>query len=147
MNYPCSNSLRALTLIEVIAALAILGTTATAMLTAYGRALHQMALSQDRRTACELADALLLHGELRGERFDVAATGTFAEIEGLPAGLRDVEHWQWARTVRRVRPTPTSEMNEVRLRVTRERDDGRVETLAVVHWLIPLPAPPENRER
>lgn len=140
-------SRKALTLIEVIAALAILGTTATAMLTAYTRALHQMDLTRHRRVAGELADALLLHGEFHGERFDVESQGDFTEIEGLPADLRDVDRWRWTRTVRRVRPTPTAEMNEVHLQIMRERDDGRVETLADAYWLIPLPAPPEGRKR
>ena len=132
-----------LTLIEVLAALTILGTTITSMLVAYGQAAHQMHDARLRREAHERAAELLVRWELDAEPLDTNAQGILPRTENFLSASPRTEidaqdQWHWTRTVRRVRPTPQVEMNEITLTVERQYETGRRENLATVVWLAPV---------
>lgn len=77
-----------LTLIEVVAALAVLGTLLTAILMAEGRCRRQTAGARMRLAACRAVDGLLEQWWASSEKFPRDAEG---EIEGQPK-----LHWKTA---------------------------------------------------
>ena len=68
---------RALTLIEVLAALALMGGTASAMVVACTRALHQIHETRLRRQAFERAHEQIIQWTLDNEPLDHNAEGRF----------------------------------------------------------------------
>jgi len=129
-----------MTLIEVLAALTLLGTTAAGMVVAHGRALHQLNETRRRCSAHALAGALLIEWRLQHEPLDRDANGTFdthlLSLANVHDGSDDA--WSWTRTVRRVRPTPRTEMNEIRLDVYRQNAVNRRESMAELTWLAAI---------
>jgi type II secretory pathway pseudopilin PulG len=77
------------TLIEVVAALVLLGGTVVALLVGQSRALEQVAASQRLREAAHLAEELLSEWALQDQEVTTGAEGTFDEWPG----------WSWQRTV------------------------------------------------
>ncbi len=130
---------RALTLIEVLAALALMGGTASAMVVAYTRALHQIHETHLRRQAFERAHEQIVQWRLDNEPLDHNAEGRFENTtsEGLPDTTIQGQ-WIWTRTVRPVRVTPTTDMHGITLTVLLEREDQPRTRLAQVVWLIPV---------
>lgn len=126
---------RGLTLVEVIAALALLATVISAVLAAQVRSMNQVHRADQQRHAAELAEALLTQWRLDGQRVDEPGQGTWAE-----------PGWSWLREVRRehiamARPAGATgpEMTAVRLAIRHERDTGTPAEVYSVSWLEPLP--------
>ena len=78
---------RALTLIEVVASLVLLATTATALLLAQGRSLEQLRAVREQHMASKLARELITHWKLEPPAPTTAMEGSF----GARAG------WRWTR--------------------------------------------------
>ncbi len=89
MKPPRRAHCRSLTLVEVVASLALLGGTIVGLLTAQARALQQLKATQRQRQAALLAEELVTHWQLCGERLAEPAQGLF---EGQPA-------WSWTRSI------------------------------------------------
>ncbi len=130
---------RALTLIEVLAALALMGGTASAMVVAYTRALHQIHETRLRRQAFEQAHEQIVQWTLDNEPLDHNAEGQFENTANQ--GSRDSTNsgtWFWTRTVRRVHVTLTTDMHEVTLTILLEREGQPRTRSAQVVWLNPV---------
>ena len=130
---------RALTLIEDLAALALMGGTASAMIVAYTRALHQIHETRLRRQAFERAHEQIVQWTLDKEPLEYNADGRFEDTTNQ--GSRDSTiqgQWFWTRTVRRVRVTPATDMHEITLTLRLEREGQPRTRLAQVVWLVPV---------
>ncbi len=124
----------ALTLIEVVAALALLATVVASVLVAQTRSMQQIRQADQRRKAAELAESLLTQWRLNQTALDSPAQGTFSE-----------EGWSWKRQVERERvslgrdfTSQRPEMLRIHLTVLRERQSSPPIELAAVDWLEPV---------
>ena len=136
---------RALTLIEVLAALALMGGTASAMVVAYTRALHQIHETRLRRQAFKRAHEQIVQWTLDNEPLDHNAEGRFENTTNQDSA--DTTHsgpWFWTRTVRLVRVTTTTDMHEITLAIRLEREGQPRTRLAQVVWFIPVGATEEE---
>lgn len=115
----------ALTLIEVVAALALLAGVATLLLTAQGRSLEQLRATGRQERAAALADALLARWRLEPGGAAVPLEGAFDEWPG----------WHWRR---RVAPCTIAELDEVSLTIYL-RDGATEQDLLSYTWFeVPL---------
>ena len=80
----------ALTLIEVVAALVLVAATATLVLPAQSRSLHQLRHLQESETAHRLAGELIAHWKLQRPENSSVLEGRF----------EDATNWHWRRNVR-----------------------------------------------
>jgi hypothetical protein len=112
---------RALTLIEVVAALSLIAGTATVLLTLQGRCIQQLRAAHDRERAAHYA------AELVGSwRLNPAPPGILEATIG--------DEFRWRRTERDY-PTSTNLLREVTLVVFRVGLDHRETPLATYAWL------------
>ena len=121
--YP--HSTRALTLIEVVASLALLGTLLVSIVLAQGRYVRQAALAQRKLEAVEAADELLEQWTQSDEGIPTAGEGELDramiwQTEGLPTSVLD-----------------DIGVQQVRLTISTTREPGRPVTLTQVELLIP----------
>jgi len=119
----------ALTLIEVVAALAILATTATMVLTAYGESLVQLSATRRQTRGHELASELIAHWKINPPQI---APNLEEEFPGMPK-------WRWRRTVRPYDYAQSLAMLEITLFVFHEQADGEIATVGEYTWLERVP--------
>lgn len=111
--HACSRTLQrraGVTLLEVIAAAVILGTSVTMMMLAQGNMIEQLSVSRRQLTAGAVAHELIARWQLTEENMTEPSSGT---VDGLPG-------WRWARS---------SESTTVAQGVTVTRV-----ALSVTHW-------------
>ena len=114
------------TLLEVIAAAVILGTSVTTMLLAQGHTIEQLSESHRQLTASAVANELIAHWRLTRE--DVAATSS-GTVDGL-AG------WRWSRRSESMTVAEGHAVTRVILTVTRVGDgDERNHWTRVYRWI------------
>lgn len=117
-----------MTLIEVLAALVILGTMMVTFLVSQSQSLAQQTTANHRRRAVALAAELLAQWRLNETPVTQSAGGAF----GRPLG------WSWRRDVERSRVLDDIEMYGVTLTVHRATIEHRSEEILRVSWLEPV---------
>lgn len=114
----------ALTLIEVVAALALAATSVTALLAAQGRSLVQLRQARELETASALARERITLWRLD----PLVIPETEGEFSGQPS-------WRWTRRVNLPLDPSSTDLQEVMLSIHR-RDDRRVERVVATYtWL------------
>lgn len=121
---------RGLVLIEVVAALALLASTATLLLVAHGRSLTQLHSTNQQETAARLAEELLTAWKLENADTTLAGEGSFAQSAG----------WRWTRTVKPYEGAPNSDVVEITLTVLHTKGTQE-RVLATYTWLEHRRAP------
>jgi type II secretory pathway pseudopilin PulG len=118
---------RGLTLVEVIAGLALLATLLASILVAFGSQAGQIRAARDRRTAVEMADRLL--GEW-GSQNALPAIGTEQPFPGN-------DDWRWRLMDGESGKLEASGVKSVRMQVFRRDPRGSDKVLASVDLLVP----------
>ena len=116
---------RGMMLIDVLAALVLLGGTVVTLLLAQSRAVQQLAWSRQHATASMLASELLTSWRL-------AETDVRAPDAGV---FPDHPDWSWRRTAAQTIVAETVEAIEIRLDVVQREGDGVTKTRATYRWL------------
>ncbi|MCP4589434.1 MAG: hypothetical protein GY842_01690 [bacterium] len=119
---------RSLTLVEVVASLALLGGTVATLLVAQSGALEQLRAAQDRREAGALARGLLQDWRLAGEDLTAPAEGAWSD---RPA-------WSWRRLVVGECGRDKARLVQVRVEVVHTAVHEPPRTVAAYDWLEPL---------
>lgn len=114
-----------LTLVEVVASLALLGGTIVALLTAQSRSMQQLAASERQRQAAALAEELIARWQLEDQHLVTNAEGFFEES---PA-------WSWRRTVEPHLVEGKADLLRVQLDITRIDEVGSRHTVSAFVWL------------
>lgn len=123
-----------LMLIEVLAALVLLGGAVVGMLVAQGRCLRQLDDARRKGTAAHLASELLDHWQLHD---DVALVSDEGVFEGHP-------QWSWRRTAQATTVAETVEMTRVVLEIFQRPTDANRQLAIVYQWLeIPVDGDPQ----
>jgi hypothetical protein len=126
-----------MTLVEVLAALAIVGVVLTTLLAARGRYIHQWAIAQRKSQAIAAADRLLADWwALPIEDFPREASGTTSDAAHLP--------WRTEITQRSV--IGLSELEVVRLSIG-EANAANSSPLVSVELVIPAVVEPKVRNK
>lgn len=122
----CSKRLRGgLTLIEVVAGLALLGALLTTSLLSYTSHVEQIRTARQRLAAIESADSLLMHWFAKGTFPDFPAAGECCD-----------EPFRWQAAVARKVRLPMSEVQIVRLEIFEQADITTADALASVEFVI-----------
>jgi type II secretory pathway pseudopilin PulG len=116
---------RALTLIEVVASLALLATAVATLLAAQGRSLEQLRTARELETAATLARELITE-----QRLDPSPPLT--DSEGLFASHSD---WRWSRTVKPLAETGDSALQTITLAIYRKDALGVERVVTSYVWL------------
>ncbi len=116
---------RGMMLIDVLAALVLLGGTVVTLLLAQSRAVQQLASSRRHATAATLASELLTSWRLAETDVRAPDTGVFP----------DHADWSWRRTATQTLVAETVETIEIRLDVVHREGDGVTETRTTYRWL------------
>ncbi|MBI4716619.1 MAG: prepilin-type N-terminal cleavage/methylation domain-containing protein [Planctomycetes bacterium] len=118
---------RSLTLVEVLASLAIMGSVLTTVLVAHARSLEQLRACELGLTAQDLARELHEGWLVAGEDVTVPATGTVDQ-----AG-----QWHWERSAARLDGPEPLPATEITLLVTRcEPRSGAANWTRAYHWWV-----------
>ena len=118
----------AMTLIEVMAALVILGGAVTAMLAGLCRCMNGFAASQNQVSASRVAEELLARWSLEGVR---TATEGAGPVTNFP-------EWSWRRSVNRTEVQEGVFATQITLELVRHSpDDPRQAWRREFHWLQP----------
>ena len=117
----------AMTLIEVIAALMLLGATITSILVAQGRAVHNVHEAGRQLTAQQLASELIAEWQIDG-------TGVSVDDHDVVDGF---EEWSWHRTSRTHEATNGVSFTQVTLSLAfRKPNPGHEPWVREFRWLI-----------
>lgn len=122
-------------LIDVLAALTLLGSTTVALVLAHARAVEQFTATQRQARASEIADALIATWRL--ERMDVRT-----ETSGVMENDAD---WSWRRSAEPVMVADDMDMLQINLDIAFESAEGS-EVVSTIHWLE-SPDEPEREGR
>lgn len=114
----------AMSLVEVLAALTLLGTCVVTLLWAQTAALRTLQAAKTKSIAAAIGEEMIAQWALDNEDMRVSA-------EGLIEAHKD---WQWQRTAERRYWTDDVEMTEIRFSITRV-SESEPETLMSVTWL------------
>ncbi len=120
---------RGLTLIEVVAGLALMGTLLAGMLTAKSRFTRQQVQSQRVLVAVEALDALLIE---RWDEFHVIQRGSHGDFDGL-------EDMTWRASIVTSGAASDWHCRVIRIEVLDQVERSRGESLASVELLVPDP--------
>lgn len=120
MNRKCP----AMTLVEVLAALTLLGTSVVTLLQAQTRSVQALQTAKTRSVAAVIAEELIAEWELTNEDMLAPAEDWIEDHDG----------WRWQRTAETRLVGDAVEMVEVRLEIVRTTQDNG-EVLAVFAWL------------
>lgn len=114
----------AMSLVEVLAALALLGTCVVTLLWAQTAAIRSLQTARTKAAAASVAEEMIVNWELENEDMRVSAEGP---VEGQ-------EGWRWQRTAGTRSWIEDVRMAEIRLTITRLRE-SEPETLVSLNWL------------
>ncbi len=118
---------RGLTLIEVVAAIVILGSSVTAMLMARANNLGQLSDARRQMTARAIAQELIAEWRLAKVDLTAPASGS---VEGEPG-------WSWRRSVESARLPGNLQGQDVRLEIIRVNDAANMELWSrSFHWIV-----------
>ena len=118
---------KSVTLVEVLAALAILGGSITTVLVAQAHCVHHMAVCNCELTARHLAAELITTWRLRNEDLTVASQG---DVPGTPG-------WHWSRSARRMAITERAFMMEITLEMVYQDPQRRASPwIRRYRWLV-----------
>ncbi len=120
----CRQLTRSFTLIEVMAALVLIGGSIVTLLNIQARSAGQATASNHQRTAACLAEELLATWTL--EKCDLSLDQEAAFTE--PAG------WFWRRSVSTPAVVLPAEMIQIELEIIRTNDLGEAQTIASYTW-------------
>lgn len=115
---------RALTLIEVVASLALVAASVTALLQVQSRVLVQLHSLREQQTASDLARGLIMEWRLQDSSLPIADRGEFQSEPG----------WSWTRTVEPYWAAQKLPLDRIELRICRA-DAGGGRELANLVWL------------
>lgn len=115
---------RGFMLIEVLAALVLLGGTVVTLLVAQSKSLEQLRIAQRQATAAHLARELLTTWQV--EEVDLV-TGDEGVFDG------NVE-WSWRRTVERTTVSGSIPMTQVTVEIIYVADDAGPQIVAQYEW-------------
>lgn len=113
---------RGLTLVEVVCALVLLSVTATSLLTAQARSLHQLRTVSDQHHAAILAHELITQWRLDRAQLTKDDQGRFEEAP----------EWSWRRVVT---PRDDTELMELHLIIERRPPNESRRVIAEYAWL------------
>lgn len=119
------NRRRGAILIDVLAALVILGTTVATLALAQWRSLAQVAATRQKAVASSLARDLITSWRLEDTRFSDFDEGEFEEQEG----------WSWRRSRAWTTVDPGIEMPELTLEILALDSNGVSQVVTTVSWL------------
>lgn len=118
---------RGLTLVEVIAGLALLATLLASILVAFGSQAAQIRAARDRLRAVEMADRLLSEWSSQNA---IPAVGTEQSLPGT-------NDWRWRIVAGESAELESSGVSSVRVDVFRSKETGTDQVLASVDLLVP----------
>lgn len=113
------NRSRGLSLIEVVAALALLAGAAAGLLTAHGAALGQLAATRHQETATTLAEELITEWKIKPPNGTGEREGRF---EGRPS-------WRWTRSLRPYPSVGKAPIRELTLIIYRMDERGKEQVM------------------
>ena len=116
---------RAISLIEVVASLLLIATTATALLVAHGRSLQQLKATVHQETAAALAGELMASWKI-----DPPGPGST-----LSGGFQSRPSWRWTRGAQPYAAAVHLQLLEVTLALYRTDDQGNTRALRTYSWL------------
>ncbi len=116
---------RALTLIEVVASLALVGGTVAALLTAHARSLEQLRTAREQHIASNLAHERIAAWKIDPETARGDAEG---DIDSHPG-------WQWKRQSRPYTTLNGTVLEEVTLTIYRTENNGHQHPVTSYTWL------------
>jgi Tfp pilus assembly protein PilV len=116
---------RALSLIEVIASLVLIGGVVTALITMQARSLEQVRASRNQQTAAALAQELIVQWKLNSESDESPAQGRFDAIPG----------WRWERHTKPYVTHNGSPLEWTSLTITCADVVGPEHVVATFQWL------------
>ena len=116
---------RALSLIEVVASLALLATSATALMVAHARSLEQISATRDQAAASALAGNLIATWKLDSD----------SDLDDCRGLFDSKPSWRWKRTCRPCDLAMRSGLFEITLTVLRADVSGAEQVLATYTWL------------
>ncbi len=127
------SSRRALTLIEVVAAIALLGLLLSGIVLAQGRQIRQRALAQQKLNVIELSDQLLASW-MEGGSVPESSVGTWSQLPD----------WQWS--TQKIDHQTASDLGAIVVRFRVDRVEKRVESepLLIVDLMVPEPEESET---
>ena len=116
---------RAFTLIEVVAALALLSTTLVFLLAAQQRGLQRLAESREQETAAQMARELIAEWRLQSKGFRAGGDGIFPVASA----------WRWTRTEEPFGHTEGTRLRQVTLAVFHEQEPRLPNPTPVVSYV------------
>lgn len=116
---------RGFSLVESVAALTLLATTVTVLLSAQGKSLEQWRGMRQSAQAERLAQALIAEGRLQPDSFRRQTEGLFAEAQG----------WGWTKRSKPYVEVNSTELEEFTLSVYLSGENGQRRVLFSVTWL------------
>jgi type II secretion system protein I len=119
-----------LTLVEVLAALALLAGAVTTLLLTQSRTLQQQTTSRQQCEASRLAEALLQQWQLEGEDLSLPGEGDFSNQSG----------WSWRRSVGEQSTGDSTRLLRVHLEIICAQATER-QTVVEYEWLVGTKGP------
>ncbi len=116
---------RGMSLIEVVASLLLIATTATALLVAHGRSLEQLKATVHQETAASLAGELIAS-------WKIEPPGAASNLAG---GCESHPSWRWTRVAQPYADVAHLQLWEVTLTLYRTDEKGNVHALRTYSWL------------
>ena len=121
-----------MTLIEVIAALTLLGATITSILVAQGRSVHNIHESGRQLAAQHMAGELIAGWQIDGTEISADDRG----------GIDGFDEWSWHRISRTYADTGGVSLTQVTLSLAfRKTDTGHEPWVREFHWIVDDVAP------
>lgn len=122
---------RGVTLIEVVAALALVAGTVTALLLAHGRSIRQATFADERERVAADVEELIIGWTLHDVDVRAPANGTFAAMPD----------WTWQRRATLYYDSHEVKLLKVQLIATRTASEGAASRAHIVEWLVEADKP------
>ena len=118
---------KALSIVEVLGAMVLLASTASALLLAQGRTTSQLSSLREQALGARLAEELVAQWKLDNQRNWITTneSGDFVAHSG----------WRWERVVRTPELVQTISATEITLRVVHRQPSGEERRVAQYVWL------------
>ena len=118
---------KGVTLVEILAALTILGVSITTVLVAQAKCLQHLEVSRLELTSRQVAGELLVSWRLEKEDTTVESGGDIDSLEG----------WSWSRSARQIAIAEAAHVTEITLEVIYRNPDGRTAPwVRPYRWLV-----------